>query len=82
MRRVGAYKAAILWIALNDDTEWLDDANGSASVTICLVADIFCRSVEEATADLRRVIKRDRDAQARLQAARDIARAALAKVAA
>lgn len=55
-RRVGSYGFAIEWIAFNDDTEWLDDENGSASVTLCLVADIFGRTIEEATADLRRAI--------------------------
>lgn len=59
-RRVGNYGAAIDWVALNDDNLWLDDAEaGSPSVTLCLVADIFGRTVEEATADLRRAIARE-----------------------
>jgi len=56
-RRVGSYSAAIQWIADNDDTQWLDDEHGSPSVTLCLVADIFGRTVEEATADLRKAVQ-------------------------
>lgn len=53
-RRVGSYRDAIEWIALNDDTDWLDDEYGySASVTLCLVADVFGRTIDEATKDLR-----------------------------
>lgn len=47
------YQAAILWIALEDDTDWLDDENGSPSVTLSLVADIFDKPIERATQDLR-----------------------------
>lgn len=56
MRRIAKYQDAIDWIAQNDDTDWLDDPNGSWSVTLCLVADIFGRTCEEATRDLRRAI--------------------------
>jgi hypothetical protein len=53
-RRVGSYIAAIEWIAYNDDTEFLDGGEGySPSVTLCLVADIFGRTIEEAEKDLR-----------------------------
>lgn len=75
--RVGKYRTAILWIALNDDTEWLDEPNGTFSVSLALVADIFGRSVEEATADLRRVVNRDRKAQEGLQQARETVRRSL-----
>ena len=78
-RRVGAYSSAIHWIAFNDDTEWLDDENGSPSVTVCLVADIFQRSVEEATADVRKIVERDRRARQGLEQARATVRAAIAK---
>lgn len=58
-RRVGSYQAAIEWIAQNDDTAWLDDEEaGSPSVTLVLVADVFGRTDEEATADLRRAVAR------------------------
>lgn len=84
-RRVGAYPTAIRWIAQNDDTDWLDDENGSPSVTLCLVADVFGRSVEEATADLRRAIDFERaeearaaEAQRKLEQAREYVRGVLA----
>lgn len=78
-RRVGAYSVAIEWIALNDDTEWLDEGeNASPSVTLCLVADVFGRSVERATADLRRIMAREKRARAMLEQARATARAAIA----
>lgn len=77
--RVGAYNSAIIWIAQNDDTSWLDDANGSASITLCLVADVFGRSVEEATADLRKRVTRERNAQSMLKQAQDHVRAVLRK---
>lgn len=56
-RRVGSYPAAIQWIADNDDTDWLN-ADGvetayCESVTLTLVADVFGRTLAEATADLR-----------------------------
>jgi hypothetical protein len=79
-KRVATYNHAIEWIARNDDTSWLDDEYGSASVTLCLVADVFYRSVEEATADLRRAIERDRSAQAGLEQARAYARSVIAKL--
>lgn len=75
-RRVGHYGAAILWIAQNDDTEWvakMDEGEDgwSASVTLCLVADIFGRTTEEATADLRRALAREAAREAREKAAQD-----------
>jgi len=56
-RRVGAYGSAIQWIALNDDTEWLNSEFGSPSVTLCLVADVFGRSIEQSIADLRNAMR-------------------------
>lgn len=55
-RRVGSYSEALEWIALNDDTEWLEGENGHPSVSLCLVADVFGREREEAVRDLRRVL--------------------------
>lgn len=62
-RRVGSYADAIEWIALNDDTDWLRDRDadregGQESVTLCLVADVFGRDLEQAVKDLRRAMKR------------------------
>lgn len=48
-----AYREAIRWLVNNDDTEWTADENGCASVTASLVADIYGRTTEEVTADLR-----------------------------
>jgi len=79
-RRVGAYMTAIHWIAANDDTEWLDDEGGHASVTLCLVADVFGRSVDEATDDLRKLVGRNRKAQQALDQAREYARSVLSKI--
>lgn len=40
MRSPG-YREAVEWLALNDDTEWLDDEYGSISVTTALVRDLW-----------------------------------------
>jgi hypothetical protein len=87
-RRVGSYPDAILWIACNDDTEWLDQMDAgedgfSPSVTLCLVADVFARTVEEATDDLRKALAWERGRAAREHAAQeglDSARAYVRKV--
>ena len=57
-RRVGSYRDAIQWIAQNDDNYWLDDDPLIAAVTLYLVADVFGRTIEEATADLRAELAR------------------------
>lgn len=50
------YRQAIEWLCLNDDTYWLTDENGSPSVTAALVADIYGRTTDEVTVDLRRYL--------------------------
>ena len=57
-RRVARYADAIQWIVDNDDIDWLTDEHAHPSVTLCLVADIFGRETEVATADLRRALYR------------------------
>ncbi len=52
-RRALPYRAALEWINDNDDTGWLDDEDPIASVTACLVADIYRRDVEEVICDLK-----------------------------
>jgi hypothetical protein len=52
------YRHAISWMALNDDTEWVDDPEPSLSVTAALVADLFGRTDAEVLASLRREIRR------------------------
>jgi hypothetical protein len=53
---VARYKDAIYWIAENDDTEWVNDTNPIASVTAALVADLFDKTVEQVTKDLRKAM--------------------------
>lgn len=57
-RRTGSYASAIEWIALNDDTQFLNEPSGCESVSLALVADVFGRDIDEALADLRRALKR------------------------
>lgn len=58
--RRARYQDAISWIAGNDDTEWLCNADEEAipSVTASLVADLFFRDIETVIQDLRRALKR------------------------
>ena len=50
------YREAIEWIAHNDDCTWLDDEYPALSVPLALVADLWGKSEDEATRDLRRKI--------------------------
>ena len=64
---MASYRQAIRWIVLNDDTAWLEDGNGSISVTAALVADLFRKTDYEVTADLRAAVvkeRRDRNGKA------------------
>lgn len=55
------YKAALEWLIYNDDCHWLDDENGSISVSAAMVVDIYRKSDEKVTTDLRRLWqKRDK----------------------
>lgn len=51
-----SYREAVAWIALNDDTEWLEDEKPMISVTVALVMDIFDVSEDKIVSDLRRKI--------------------------
>lgn len=68
MRRA-SYREAIQWIADNDDTEWLTDAeeaswddgeytldNTVPSVTLCLVMDLFDVELHKAVTDLKKAL--------------------------
>ncbi len=60
-----SYRAAIQWLADNDDCDWLEspeptEREVSVSVSAALVADMFGKTDAEITADLRRVIARDK----------------------
>lgn len=48
------YADAIFWLVANDDTEFLDDPNGSLSVTACLVSDLFSKDDKQVRSDLIR----------------------------
>ena len=48
----------VLPFVQNDDIEFLSDPDGIESVSLCLVADVFGRTLVEAMADLRRLVKR------------------------
>jgi hypothetical protein len=56
------YQDAIAWMAMNDDTEWVENHPDKPSVTAVMIADLWDRDVEEVTADLRRKLK-SRDVQ-------------------
>lgn len=53
-----SYTRAIEWMALNDDTDWLEDDEPIPSVTASLIADLFGKTDADVVADLRRGIKR------------------------
>jgi len=56
-QRGSKYLEALVWIAKNDDTNWLDDEYGRPSVTACMVADLFGKKIERVTADLAATVR-------------------------
>lgn len=48
-----SYREAIRWLVANDDTEWLTAEFGSPSVATVLVADMFGKTDEQVTEDLK-----------------------------
>jgi hypothetical protein len=59
-----SYKAAIWWLAANDDCDWLEDKEaGSLSVSASLVADMFGVEDERVTRDLRVEVIKQRGAR-------------------
>lgn len=54
------YAKALEWIILNDDTDWLAAVYPIPSVTACFLADIYGRTTEEVTVDLRKIEKLSR----------------------
>lgn len=58
-RKIMGYKQAIQWIVENDDTEWVYDENGSISVTASLLADIFDRTTDEVTRDIKKRLEKE-----------------------
>lgn len=55
---MASYKAAIQWIAEEDDTDFLDDVEDSEamSVTGSMVADLFNKDHDTVRKDLRRAL--------------------------
>ena len=55
-----SYRAAIFWIANNDDTDWVradpESALGCPSVTASLVADLFEVDTERVRRDVARAM--------------------------
>lgn len=51
------YKDAINWIALNDDTSFLDDDSSCDSVTAALVADLFGKTPQQVRKDLIKALE-------------------------
>lgn len=51
-----SFRAAIQWIADNDDTEWLADDEPILSVTAAFVADLFGSDEARVIRSLRRAI--------------------------
>jgi hypothetical protein len=58
-----SFRAAIQWMADNDDTEWLEDDEPILSVTAALVADLFGAEPKRVIRSLRRALAKARDAQ-------------------
>jgi len=65
MTSAPGYRKAILWIALNIDTQF--DNNGNlvpsirnvgASITVCLVADLFNKTEEEVIKSVKNQLKK------------------------
>lgn len=54
MRRPG-YREAVEWIALNDDTTWLDADIPIISVTAAMVRDLYGVEDDRLFRDIRRV---------------------------
>lgn len=55
-----SFRQAVIWMALNDDTEWVREEGGIPSVTACLTADLFGRTEDEVRRALERQLKTPR----------------------
>lgn len=49
-----SYRAAISWLAFNDDCSWAYEATAepSPAVTACLVADLFGEDIDQVRRDI------------------------------
>lgn len=57
-----SYRAAIRWMACNDDTDWAqhdpDSGPGATSVTAAMVADLFDKEDVVVREDLKRELRK------------------------
>ena len=60
MRRPG-YREAVEWIALNDDTEWLDADIPIISVTAAMVRDLYGVKDDRLFRDIRAADQKHRE---------------------
>lgn len=60
MKRPG-YREAIRWIAENDDTTWIHDADPIPCVTVALVADLFGVEDKKVVSDIVRELNRSKN---------------------
>lgn len=60
-----SYREAVQWLAYNDDTQWLHDAEPIESVSTALVADLFGTTVERVTKDLRKAVEKIQEGEER-----------------
>ena len=58
MARAIPYKKAIEWMALNDDTDWLEHDSEPISTVACFVADIYTMPENKVASDLKKAIER------------------------
>jgi hypothetical protein len=58
-----SYRDGVFWLAVNDDTDWVDAEVNTPSVTACLLADLFGVDTERVRVDVRRELKKQNMAQ-------------------
>jgi hypothetical protein len=54
-----SYKAAVEWIAVNDEPTWSDFNDVNSMLTVCCVADMFEVATERVTKDVLKVRERE-----------------------
>lgn len=57
--RPASYTRAIAWLAFNDDNEWTKDEDPTLSVSASMVADLYGRTDQQVTKDLRRKLDKE-----------------------
>lgn len=59
MSKRPSYREALDWIAMNDDTEFMNEEDAPLSVTVTLVADLWGKDDETIRHDMLLAIRRD-----------------------